>query len=565
MSAPSAARETPQNGLAGLKHLSYDVVSGIVVSLVSLPLSSGIAIASGAPPIYGLISAIIAGLVFPFIGGAYVTIAGPAAGLAPALMAIMIAFGGAGDADHVGAGYPFLVVVVCMVGLVQIVLSALKLARFAAIIPVSVVEGMLASIGLLIVVKQLPMFFGFIGKAHAHEFFEYVAEAPQFAQGMTVPVFAVSACTLALLFVLGGLKHVRFLRIIPPQLIAVVVGVGLGQLFRLGSLEGNFLITLPKDVFHGVHAPDFGTLFARQDLWYAALLGVVTLTMIDGVESLATAMAVDRIDPFHRKSDPNRVLLAMGISNVASSLVGGLTIIPGGVKSKVNIASGGRTLWANFTNAVCLILYLLVGRDLINLIPKGVLAAVLIYTGWKMCEPFVWNHIAKIGREQLALFSFTVLATLLTDLLWGIFAGVAAKFVLDAVLYRRAAVHMSPSGVRPSFLRILLDFFQNPVARREVHGSEYHLYLDKPLVCFNSMKISEELDRIPPEVTSVYVHVDQQVGLIDHTACENLMHVMQEFSHSNIPVTLVGLERMRRLSEHHASVHVAQPAAVTAV
>lgn len=548
-----ASGETPQNGVAGLKHLKQDIISGIVVSLVSLPLSSGIAIASGAPPITGLISAIVAGLLFPFIGGAYMTIAGPAAGLAPALMAIMIALGGAGDAEHVGAGYPFLLCVILMVGVMQIVLSLLKLARYCAIIPVSVVEGMLASIGVLIIVKQMAMFFGYTGKVHAHEFYEFALEVPHFAKEMTVPVFAVSASTLVLLFVLGSLKS-KWLKVVPPQLIAVIVGVFLGYIF---SLESSFLISLPKDPFHGIHSPDFMALFARQDLWYAVIMGVVTLTMIDGVESLATAMAVDRIDPFHRKSDPNRVLLAMGASNILSSLVGGLTIIPGGVKSKVNVASGGRTLWANFTNAVCLILYLAVGTQIINMIPKGVLAAVLIYTGWKMCEPLVWKHMAHIGKEQLAIFAFTIAATLATDLLWGIVAGVAAKFVLNLVLYRRAIAISSEDGYKPSLSRTILDFFSNPVSRRELIGKEFHMYLDKPLVCFNSMKLSEELDKIPAEAKSVKVHLDNQVGLVDHTSCENLMHVAKEYSHNDVPLTIAGLDGMRRLSEYHACTHVA--------
>lgn len=555
--AALSARELPRNGIAGFKHLRYDILSGVVVSLVSLPLSSGIAIASGVPPIYGLISAIIAGILFPLIGGAYVTISGPAAGLAPALMAIMVAFGGAGDADHVGAGYPFLLVVIFAVGAVQIVLSMLKLARFASIIPVSVVEGMLAAIGLMIIVKQIPMFFGYTGKVHAHEFFEYITESPHIAAGMTVPVFAVAISTLLMLFFLGSVKHVKLLKVLPPQLIAVVFGVVMGQLFRLGSLPGGFLISLPEHAFHGVHMPDFGALFARQDLWYAAMLGVATLTMIDGVESLATAMAVDRIDPFRRKSDPNRVLLAMGVSNIASSLVGGLTIIPGGVKSKVNIASGGRTLWANFTNAICLIVYLVFARDLINMIPKGVLAAVLIYTGWKMCEPLVWKHMAHIGRWQLAIFTFTVVATLLTDLLWGIIAGVAAKYVVNLVMYKRAIRVTLPDGSSPGFGRMMIDLFRNPVSRRELVETDYHLYLAKPLVCFNSMKLTEELDRVPAGTKSVHVHLDEQVGLIDHTSCENLIYAIQEFSHSDIPVHVVGLERMRRLSEYHAGTHVA--------
>lgn len=551
--------ETPENGIAGFKHLRHDIVSGIVVSLVSLPLSSGIAIASGVPPIYGLISAIIAGLIFPFIGGAYMTIAGPAAGLAPALLALMVALGGAGDADHVGAGYPFLLVVIFMVGIVQMVMSLFKLARFAAIIPVSVVEGMLASIGLLIIAKQLPMFFGYTGKVHAHEFVEFIGAAPHYAAEMTVPVFAVSMSSLVVLFVLGNLKNVRLLKVIPPQLFAVVFGVILGKIFHLSTVGSNFLITLPKDPFHGLHFPHFSELLMRQDLWYAAILGVITLTMIDGVESLATAMAIDRIDPFHRKSKPNRLLFAMGASNVASSLVGGLTIIPGGVKSKVNIASGGRTLWANATNAICLILYLLVGREWINMIPKGLLAAVLIYTGWKMCEPLVWKHIAHIGKEQLSIFTLTVVATLMTDLLWGIVIGVVAKFVLNMFLYRRAMAISSPLVARPSLAQSMLAFFRNPVCNRELRGSEYHLYLDKPLVCFNSMKFSSELDKVPGEATSVFVHLNGRVGVIDHTSCENLLNAVEESSHNNVPVEIVGLDRMRRLSEYPACTHLATP------
>lgn len=562
MSAIVTSLEKPQNGLAGLKHLRHDILAGMVVSLVSLPLSSGIAIASGVPPIYGLISAIIAGLLFPLIGGGYVTISGPAAGLAPALLAIMVSFGGAGDADHVGAGYHFLLCVIFMVGCVQIVMALLKLARFAAIIPVSVVEGMLASIGLLIIVKQFAMFFGFTGKVHAHEFYQFVMETPAIAQGLTWQPFVVGASCLVLLFVLGALqKKVAFLKVIPPQLLAVVFGVVLGQIVGLGAVNnGSFLIKLPETPFHGAALPPFMELLARQDLWYAAIIGVITLTMIDGVESLATAMAIDRIDPFRRKSQPNRVLLAMGVCNIASSLVGGLTIIPGGVKSKANIASGGRTLWANFTNAICLIIYLVAAYPLINMIPKAALAAVLIYTGWKMCEPLVWRHMAHIGREQLGIFTFTIVATLATDLLWGIIAGTVAKLALNLMLYRQGLAATAAEGERlPSVWSSAWDFFANPVARREQTADEYHLYLCKPLVCFNSMKLSEELERVPSNVKSVSIHLDDSVALIDHTSSENIAYAIEEYSESDIPVHLVGIDRMRRLSHYPACTLVAAP------
>lgn len=558
--AQGASDQAPQNGIAGLKHLQYDVLAGIVVSLVSLPLSSGIAIASGMPPVYGLISAIIAGLVFPLIGGAYVTIAGPAAGLAPALLAIMVTMGGAGDADHVGPGYVHLLVVIFLVGCLQIVLSGLKLARFASIIPVSVVEGMLASIGILILAKQLPMFFGYTGKIHAHEFYEFVTDIPEYLLHLSWPVVAVSVSSLMLLFLLERFQNIRALRVLPPQLVAVAFGTLLGVVLHLGSLNSKFLIAMPAEAFRGAALPDFAGIWARSDLWYAAILGILTLTMIDGVESLATAMAIDRIDPFHRKSDPNRLLLAMGVCNIASSLVGGLTIIPGGVKSKVNVAAGGRTLWANFTNAVCLILYLAVCRDLVNLIPKGVLAAVLIYTGWKMCEPLVWKHVAEIGREQLAIFTLTVVATLLTDLLWGIVIGVVAKLLLNLVLYRAAIQKTNPDQALPGLWTSVADLFRNPVGRREQQGSECHLYLEKPLVCFNSLRLTEELAHLPSGTDSVCVHVDATVGLIDHTACDSLLAASRESAPNRVKIEVVGLDRMRRLSNHHSGAHVAMPA-----
>lgn len=609
--------DKPQNGIAGLKHFRHDLLAGVVVSLVSLPLSSGIAIASGCPPIYGLMSAIIAGLLFPFIGGAFVTISGPAAGLAPAIMAIMATLGGAGDADHVGAGYPFLLVVIFMVGCAQLVISLLGLARYAAMIPVAVVEGMLASIGLLIMVKQFAPFFGFTGTVHAHEFYQFVAAIPECAHGLTPAVFATSLTTLVILFVLGGFqKKVRLLQILPPQLIAVVIGVVLGQLLGLSTLnDGKFLISIPKNLFSGFHSPHFAELFARQDLWYAAIMGVILLTMIDGVESLATAMAIDRIDPFHRRSQPNRVLLAMGISNIASSLIGGLTIIPGGVKSKANIAAGGRTLWANFTNSICLILYLAVGYQLINLIPRGVLASVLLYTGWKMCEPLVWRHVAHIGKEQLGIFIFTVLATLYTDLLVGIIAGLVAKFALNAYLCRKAVATFPQNGRGVTFFDLfanpvgrkewidgryhlfvdkpvgwfnagklknelnnlprdaddvvlhmneslsiwesLIGFFQNPVEHKALIDGEYHIHVTKPLVCFNSMQLTKELESIPPEATKVHVHIDERVPLIDHSSCDALLHVVRESSYSNVPVKVVGLDRMKPLSHHDACVRLA--------
>src|SRR3954469_15157874 len=176
-----AAAEKPQNGLAGLKHWRHDLLAGLVVSMISVPVSLGIAGPSGAPPICGLISAIIAGLVLPFLGGSFVTVSGPAAGLAPALLAAMALLGRGSDEGHLAIGYPLLLGAICLTGLVQVVLARLKLARFAAIFPSAVVEGMLAAIGLLIIAKQLPLILG--RKFEEHEFWGIVRETPsQFLQ-----------------------------------------------------------------------------------------------------------------------------------------------------------------------------------------------------------------------------------------------------------------------------------------------------------------------------------------------------------------------------------------------
>ena len=176
--------------------------------------------------------------------------------------------------------------------------------------------------------------------------------------------------------------------------------------------------------------PPFRRAFANSALWLPLAYLVVTLVLIDGTESLATIAAVDKLDPYRRRSDPDRTLLAMGVSNMCSSVLGGLTIIPGIVKSTANIMGGGRTQWANFYNACFLLTFLLFGRDLINMVPMAVLAAILVFIGFKLCRPKVWLKVAQIGTEQLLVFAVTVLVTVTTDLLIGIVAGIAMELVI---------------------------------------------------------------------------------------------------------------------------------------
>lgn len=280
------ASESPRNGVHGLRHWKSDLMAGLIVSLVSVPLSLGIAVASGAPPITGLISSIIAGLIFPFLGGAYVTISGPAAGLAPVVYASILALGH-GQMD---SGYKLVLAVICIAGLLQVILSYLKAARLSSMFPASAVEGMLASIGLLIIAKQVPNFIGHPFKAH--EFFGLVTEAPSEILRLDPKVFAVSIVCLGVLFGWALLKRTR-LRFIPPQLVAVVVGVVMGHCLQV---DPKFMIHIPDNIFHGFTFPNFQGLFENQGLWVTALGCAITLTLVDGCESLAT-IKVAKIGP----------------------------------------------------------------------------------------------------------------------------------------------------------------------------------------------------------------------------------------------------------------------------
>jgi carbonic anhydrase len=559
----TVALEKPQNGIAGLKQWRYDIVAGLVVSLISLPFSLGIAVASGAPPICGLISAIIAGLVLPFLGGSFVTVSGPAAGLAPVLFASMMLLG-RGDRE---IGYPLLLGAICLTGLVQVVLAKFKLARFAAIFPASVVEGMLASIGLLIIAKQLPLIFGSPGNHfEAHEFWGIVREAPSRFMTMDPKVFLVGISCLALIFVLASFKA-RWLKVVPPQVIAAAFGLLLG--WSLG-LSGDRLIQIPDQPFkHGIVPPNFQGLFSDHSLWWALVVTVLTLTMIDGVESLATISAIDKIDPFRRKSDPNRTLFAMGVSNMCSSLAGGLTIIPGGVKSTACIISGGRTQWANFYNALFLIVYIVLARPVINMLPMSALGAIVLYTGYKLCAPKVWKHVAHIGGEQLFVFTTTVLVTVSTDLLWGIAAGIAAKLLLEAIIVTRVE-KARPEGHEPMvqaagrWLAETGELFRNPVVKTVTVDNAHHVYFGRPMVCFNSMHLDAALTSIPSGASAVYLHVTDLVTLIDHTAASALYDFVDGFQRAGRGIaSIVGLDRLRARSHAETAMRISAPVLAT--
>jgi carbonic anhydrase len=563
-------KEKPQNGVAGLKHWRYDIMAGLQVAMMGIPLSLGIAIASGAPPVCGLISAIIAGFVFPFLGGAYITISGPAAGLAPAILAGILLLGN-GDLEK---GYPLVLVAIAIVGIVQVILSIFNAGRFALFFPISVVEGMLMAIGSLIIIKQVPAFLGYITPP-IKSIPKAISLIPEQVMGLNPMICAIGAATLFLLFfitsMLARIKQ-AWTKFVPVPLVVIILA-GLTAWFL--GVEEKYLIKVPSDIFeHGIVFPHWGEAFSRPELYWPLILTVITLTLIDGTESLATIQAIDKIDPFKRKSNPNVTLRAMGVSNTCSSLLGGLTIIPGGMKSTTNMLVGGRTLWANFYYAIFQLVFLLFATTLINQIPKSALAGLLMWVGWKLCAHTVFIRIFSVGKEQLFVAMVNLVVTLWTsDLLEGMIAGTAAKIILLV----KDVVRASPGeGIGAA----LKELFRNPVIRigdgrgaREVMTvaatavlrgtvgemkNPYKIYLSSA-TCMNLVKLDEELKKIVvPEGTKANYMLILAGKIVDHTTMEYLHNFQDRAIEGGHTCVLVGMEHFRGLSDHAMAYRVSQ-------
>jgi carbonic anhydrase len=544
----SQTPETPQNGLAGLKHWRQDIPAALVVALVSVPLSLGIALASGAPPICGLTSEIIAGLIFPLIGGAYVTISGPAAGLAPVLFSAITALGH-GDMQ---SGYRLVLAVIMITGLLQIVLTKLNAARFSQLFPTAAIHGMLAAIGFLLMAKQLPYFLGC--KFSSHEFFGMISELPaHFSADLSPNAFSIAIICLLSLFLFSS-EQLRggLFRLVPPQLLVVLIGATLANVFHVDS---KLLVQMPNNPLeHGIVFPDFAGLIANPTLIPTAIVFVLALTFVDGTESLATVQAVDRIDPFHRKSCPNRTLFAMGVSNICSSLFGGLTIIPGIIKSTTCVVSGGRTAWVNFYNALFLLAILLCASGLIKMIPMATLAAILAHIGYKLAGPHKWRSVASAGMDQVIIFTVTIVGTLASDLLVGIAAGMLTKLIiLFYFSYKSSFFTTSTQGGLAEVWNSFALIFRSPIEHVEVENGILNLHVTGALNCFNGLPLRSVLSARSQDIKLVVLHFSPAVRLIDHSTSMYLNATREELKRAGKDLECRGLAELRPSSRDRSS------------
>ncbi len=417
-----------------------DLPASLVVVLVALPLCLGIALASGAPLLSGIVSGVIGGIVVGLLSNSQLMVSGPAAGLTG------IVFTGIAT---VGSFQAFLAAVL-IGGVLQIVFSLLRAGVIGYYIPSAVIKGMLASIGIILILKQLPHAFGYDANFEGDEAFVQRNAENTFSalshMMQQVQIGAVIIAVLALLvLVLWNRPAFKKLKIVPAPLVVVLLGIGanavFGALWPSLAIRATHLVQLPlaesaRDWLTFFTVPDFHAL-ASSKTWR---LGI-TIAIVASLETLLSLEATDKMDPYKRESDTNRELLAQGVGNTLAGLLGGLPVTGVVVRSAANIDAGARTRWSAVLHGLLLMGFVLAIPGVLNLIPLAALAAMLLYTGYKLASPSLFRTSWKLGWSQFIPFLVTVVAIVTTDLLVGIGIGLAiALFFILAEYLRQPAL-----------------------------------------------------------------------------------------------------------------------------
>lgn len=408
MASPSAgttASSSPNYGV--------DIKAGLVVFLIALPLSIGISLASGAPTSAGLISAALGGIIGAYLGGSYVTINGPAAGL---IVVVLGAIQSLSDGDPV-LGFRRMLACVVVVGVLQILSGLLKAGKLAALFPLSVVHGMLTAIGVIIMIKQIHVFFGH--KAQG-SIVNSMLMIPDSALHPIAESALVGLVAFVILLVYPHLK-MKVAKIIPAPLIVVIVGIVMAKLIGTQAL-----VSIPTNPSELVAFPLFDKITSPE-----SLRSIFTIFFVASLESILSAIAVDKLDPLGRESNFNRELWSKGVVNLACGMIGGLPIIAEIVRSSANISQGAKTPLANFSHGIFILIFILVFPGVLNTIPQAALAAILVLVGFRLAHPRQFKEMWHLGGNSFVAFVTTVVLTVADDLLVGVFAGVIVKALIS--------------------------------------------------------------------------------------------------------------------------------------
>ena len=512
-----------------------DLTSGFLVSLIALPLCLGISMASNFPPMAGLWTAIAGGLIATFLSNSQLTIKGPAAGLIVVVLDTVRELGG----DDVNLGYRRAIAIGFAAAVIQLLFGVFKMGRFGEFFPGSAVHGMLAAIGIIIAGKQIHALVGVVPTAKSP--IGLLAEIPSSVMNMNPEVATVGIIGLALLIFLPKIPFEIFKKI-PAPLVVIVVALILSQYFDLEhghhyhlfehdyEVGPRFLVPLKGNPLNAFAFPDFSIL-THPGAW----LHVAVWALVGSLESLLSAKAIDHNDPYHRKTNLNRDLMAVGAANMVSSLVGGLPMISEIVRSSANINNGAKSRFANFFHAIFLLIFVFALPSLISRIPLSALAALLVFTGCRLASPKEFLAAYKIGRDQFAIFTITAIAILFTDLLIGVAIGVVLELILD---WRRGT---------PARALFRANLESHTVGQRAV------VVVHDALVFSNWLSLKGHLEKVS-RFREVYLDL-RDVVVVDHSVMEKLEQLRSDFQNTGRFLTIHGLDGLESQSGHHLGYH----------
>ena len=542
--------EKPRGNSAGFfKYAKYDVISGLLVFLIALPLCLGIALACGYPAIAGIFTAIIGSILTTFISNSELTIKGPAAGLIVIAVGCVEAFGGKGFMGEATQAdmdaYRMALAVGVVAAVLQIVFGLFRAGVLGEFFPLAAVHGMLAAIGVIIMVKQIPIALGVRGAKG--EPLEMIKEIPHYFAEMNPDIALIGVVGVLIMFLWPWAQKLhKTLKAVPSAMVVLLTTVPMGMYFDLlhthtYSFHGHtyelgetYLVNMPDRVFgmfDYITTPDFRAFDSAHML--TALPWVFMFFVIGSLESLLSAKAVDIIDPWKRKTDMDRDIVAVGVGNLASSLVGGLPMISEIVRSKANIDNGARTRFADMWHGIFLLLCVALIPTVLHRIPLAALAAMLIYTGFRLTHPKEFLHVYQIGKEQLLIFVATLVGVLATDLLVGIGIGIGVKLLIHVI-----------NGVPVwALFKPYLDV--------EMKGNDTVIIRARYSAVFsNWILFRRQIIRLGLVERRNVVLDFSECKLVDHSVMEKLHELERDFEDADLHLEIEGLGGHKALSHH---------------
>ncbi len=501
------------------KNLKNDLPASIVVFFVALPLCLGIALASGAPLFSGLIAGIIGGIVVGALSGSKIGVSGPAAGLAAIVLASIGELG----------GYENFLVAVVLGGIIQLVFGLLRAGIIGYYFPSSVIKGMLTGIGIIIILKQIPHFFGYDSDPEGDFSFFQIDGENTFSEIINSFNFISPGATLVAALGLGILilwdkvlvKKARIFQLVQGPLVAVAVGIIFYVLTKDSSglgISSNHLVSvpIPEDVssFLGQFSfPNFEVIF-QPNIWITAF----TIALVASLETLLCVEATDKLDPDKNVTPTNRELLAQGTGNIISGMIGGLPITQVIVRSSANIQSGGKSKMSAIIHGFLLLISVILIPRLLNMIPLSVLASVLLVVGYKLAKPSLFKKMFALGWKQFLPFTVTVIGIVFTDLLMGIGLGLMVGIVV-----------------------ILIKSYQNShflhIEDKSNGKHKIVMTLAEEVTFFNKGAILKELDQLPEDT---YLTLDvRKTRYLDNDIIEILEDFSEKAKNKHIDIKLI--------------------------